>query len=87
MALNARYEELRWIINDCAGYRVLNEDDVLQRGDETVCGSTLLAGHEEWQTMEEDDFASFFGRTVKDMNDRTHNNEMDTEERLFRRKR
>jgi hypothetical protein len=87
VALADRYANLRDVINDCDGYRLLDDDDAIARGDETVCGSTLLGGNEDWHTMEEDDFGEFFGRTVADMNDRKHNNEMDTEERLFRRKR
>jgi hypothetical protein len=86
MSLASRYDNMRDVINECVGYRVLDDDDVLERGDETVCGSTLWSGNEEWSAMEDEDFASFFGRTVRDMNDRKHNDEMDTEERLFRRR-
>lgn len=86
MSLRSKYDNLRDIINGCAGYRVLDDDDVIERGDETVCGSTLWSGNEDWHVMEDEDFGSFWGRTVRDMNDRAHNDEMDTEERMFRRR-
>lgn len=78
--------DLRDMINSCIGYRILDDDDVLQRGDETVCGSTFLAGHEEFHVMSDDDFHTLFGLTVAQANDRKFNDEMDAEERMFRRK-
>lgn len=86
MSLKHAYDNLRDIINECHGYRVLEDDDILERGDESVCGSTLWSGNEEWFVMDDEDFGEFFGRTVRDMNDRAHNDEMDTEERMFRRR-
>jgi hypothetical protein len=89
MGLDKRYDMLRYAINECVGYRILDDDDVLQPGDETVCGSMILSQfYEGWHEMgpDDEDWREFFGRTVRDMNDRKHNNEMDTEERMFRRK-
>jgi hypothetical protein len=84
--LASRYDNLRDLLNGCHGYRVLDDDDVIQRGDETVCGSTLWSGNEDWQVMDDDYFGNDFGRTVADMNNPKVNKEMDAEERLFRRK-
>lgn len=84
--LTPKWDRLRDAINSCNGYRVLDDDDVIQAGDETVCASTLWSGNEEWGSIGEDDGETFIGRTVRDMNDAGHNNEMDVEERLFRRK-
>lgn len=66
-------------------FDALGDDDVIQRGDETACASMLAAGWDDWSEMD-DEFAKYFGRTVRDMNDPQHNNEMDVSERLFRRK-
>jgi hypothetical protein len=86
MSLYPKYARLRELINDSTGYHILVDDDVLQKGDETVCGSTLYSGNEDWKVMDEKEFSSFFGRTVGEMNSRACNNEMDVEERMFRRK-
>lgn len=76
MSLDDRYVDLRDAINGCIGYRILDDGDVLQVGDETACGSTFLAGNEEFSFMLDDDFHDLFGMTV----------EMDVRERMFRRK-
>lgn len=85
MSLDDSYDTLRGIINDCRGYRVLTDSDVLRRGDETVCASTLLAGHEDWHEMKPDEWAEYFDRTVAwaTSDDR---DDMDATERLFRRR-
>ncbi len=79
-------DNIRDLLNGNVGYRVLDDNDVIQRGDESVCSSTLWSGNEDWFVMSDEDFGDMFGRTVRDMNDRKHNKEMDAEERLFRRK-
>ena len=85
MALLERYARFRDIIEDCAGYVILVDDNTIHLGDETVCASTLIIGTENWTIMGAE-FHKFFGRTVRDMNDYKHNTEMDVHERLFRRR-
>lgn len=85
MSLDEDSERLRDVINGCIGYRVLDDDDVIRPSDETARGSTLLSGNEAWFAMD-DEFKTLFGLTVSDANDREHNDEMDAEERLFRRR-
>lgn len=87
MTLAADFQSLRDAINDCVGYRILDDDDVLLATDETVCGSLLYSDYGyEWTALSDDDFAFMVGRTVSDMNDPKHNSEMDVSERMFRRR-
>lgn len=90
MTLSSKYAALRDAINDSAGYRILDDDDVIQEGDETTCASLLLSTMfgEDWHRMsrKSEDWRDMIGRTVRDMNDPKHNDEMDVTERLFRRK-
>lgn len=86
MALDYRYGRYRDMINESAGYRILEDTDVIQKGDETVCGSTLYSGNETWSVMKDEDFGEFYGRTVKEMNNSKINREEDFDERMFRRK-
>lgn len=86
MALFDRYRDLRDLLNSQHLYRVLEDNDVLQAGDETVRASMLESGSEEWHAMDHE-FENFFGRTVEDMNSEKFNKEMDVKERLFRRRR
>lgn len=89
MSLHARYDVLRDVINNCVGYRILDDDDVIREGDETICGSMLLSTKfsEEWHVIEQgDECDCFIGRTVRDMNDSAHNGELDVSERMFRRR-
>ena len=86
MALDYRYERFRDLINESAGYRILEDTDVIQKGDETVCGSTLYSEAETWSVMKDEDWAEFYGRTVKEMNNSKINREEDFDERMFRRK-
>lgn len=79
MSLDKRWEPMRSL------FGALSDDEIIQRGDETACASMLAAGYDDWDVMEDADFSEFFGRTVRDMNDPKHNNEMDVSERLFRR--
>ena len=82
--LESEYRDLRDVINDCAGYRILEDDEFVLRGDETVCGSMLLGEYAEgWQSMEAEDWV--FGKTVAELNADT-SNDMDASERLFRRR-
>jgi hypothetical protein len=86
MALDYKYKRFRDLINESAGYRILEDDDRIQKGDETVCGSTLYAENETWSVMKDEDWSEFYGRTVKEMNNSKINREEDFDERLFRRK-
>lgn len=86
MALDFKYKRIAELINESAGYRILTGDDVIQKGDETVCGSTLWSGNEDWHVMKDEDWAEFYGRTVTDMNNSKINREEDFDERMFRRK-
>ena len=86
MALDYRYGRYRSMINESAGYRILEDDDVLQKGDETVCGSTLYSGAETWSVVKDEDWGELYGRTVKELNNSKINKEEDFDERLFRRK-
>lgn len=86
MSLDRRWIALRDAINTCVGYRVLDDDDVLESGDETVCASTLYSGNEDWHRMRRSDFGELFGRTVAEANSSAVNDEVDVGERLFRRR-
>lgn len=86
MALDYRYKRFRDLINESAGYRILEDTDVIQKGDETVCGSTLYSETETWSVMKDEDFGEFYGRTVLEMNNSKINREEDFDERMFRRK-
>lgn len=88
MSLNDEALALRRALNKNIGYRVLEDDDIVQHGDESICASSLLGDDEEaeWYVMKVADFGDFFGCSVRSLNDPTHNKEMDVEERLFRRK-
>lgn len=63
-------------------YRLLDDTDLLQIGDETCCLSTLLSGRERWHELGPD-FADDLGKPVGRF-DATHA-DMDGWERQFRR--
>lgn len=91
MSLRYKYQVLRDVINDCAGYRILEDDDLIRLGDETACGSILLCdrGYEkfvaDWTEVDEEEFGADVGKTVEYLND-SASSDMDARERLFRRK-
>lgn len=65
------------------GYRLLNDDDVLQPADQTACVSTLLSGRERWISVLPS-WKDDCGKTIKEICD--DSGDMDGHERLFRRK-
>jgi hypothetical protein len=71
VSLVERYAVIRDVINDCAGYRVLEDEDVLRLGDETKCGSIMLSLRfdEEWHVLDEEEWAEYIGKTVAWAND------------------
>lgn len=72
------------------GWRLLGDADVIERTDQTCTMSTLLAGWDDWQPMDEphpaygDEWASAIGRSVADYV--ANDSDMDRMERAFRRR-
>lgn len=72
------------------GWRLLEDTDVIERSDQTVCLSTLLSGTDDWMRMDRpspdygDEWADVVGRVVGEYI--ASDAEMDGWERVFRRK-
>ncbi len=88
MPLDPNYQRIRDVINDCAGYRILDDDDVVVPTDETACASVLGGDPDaDWSAVGKySDLRIFVGRAVSELNDPNRNREFDAEERLFRRR-
>jgi hypothetical protein len=85
--LETVYQRLRDAINESHGYRILGPDDILEEGDETAWGSSLLGqAHDGWHTVTADDFGDAIGKPVSWSNSPS-SRDIDCAERMFRRKR
>ena len=70
------------------GWRLLEDDEVIERTDQAVCMSTMLAGGDDWHRLDKaspdygDEWADVVGKTVAE-----HiNGDGDGWERAFRRR-
>ncbi len=68
------------------GYRLLQDDDILQEGDETGLISCLLSFdyYLPWQKISSEDWGEDLGKNIKWICEET--GDIDREDRIFRRK-